>query len=81
MGGIEAKRLSAGDYVVQFDGSPVTLAAGNVNVSGSNVGSAQVGIVSFINEGPGLFEVTTYDPFNTTVQTHFDDEPFLILTP
>ena len=78
--GIEAKRISAGDYVVQFDGSPVTLAAGNVNVGGS-LANVQVGIVSFINEGPGLFEVTTYDPFNTTVQTHFDDEPFLILSP
>ncbi len=78
--GIEAKRVAAGDYVVRFDGSPVTLAAGNVNVSG-NLTNVQVGIVSFINEGPGLFEVTTYDPFNTTVQTHFDDEPFLILSP
>ena len=67
--------------MVQFDGSPVTLAAGNVNVSGSNVASVRVGIVSIINEGPGLFEVTTYDPFNTTVQTHFDDEPFVILSP
>ena len=75
-----AKRISVGDYVVQFDGSPVTLAAGNVNVGGS-LANVQVGIVSFINEGPGLFEVTTYDPFNTTVQTHFDDEPFLILSP
>jgi hypothetical protein len=78
--GIEAKRISAGDYVVEFEGSPVTLAAGNVNVSGS-LTNALVGIVSFINEGPGLFEVTTYDPFNTTVQTHFDDEPFLIMSP
>jgi len=78
--GIEAKRISAGDYVVQFVGSPVTLAAGNVSEFGT-LANVQVGIVSFINEGPGLFEVTTYDPFNTTVQTHFDDEPFVILSP
>jgi hypothetical protein len=30
---------------------------------------------------PGVFEVTTYDLFSTTAQTHLDDEPFMILSP
>lgn len=79
--GIEAERIGAGDYVVQFLGSPVTLAAGNVNVAGQSLANAQVGIINFINEGPGLFEVYIYDPFDTSTQTKLDDEPFLILSP
>jgi hypothetical protein len=79
--GIEAERIGAGDYVVQFLGSPVTLAAGNVNVGGVSLAAAQVGIISFVNEGPGLFEIYIYDPFNTSTQAKMSDEPFLMMSP
>ena len=59
----------------------MTLAIGSVNVGGVSLASAQVGFLSFVNEGPGLFESFTYNPFNTTLQTHEDDEPFVILSP
>ena len=60
--GIQAERIGAGDYVVQFLGSPVTLALGTVNVAGPSLASAQVGILNFVNEGPGTFETLHLQP-------------------
>ena len=67
--------------MIQFLGSPVTLALGTVNVAGPSLASAQVGILNFVNEGPGTFESYIYNPFDTSTQAKLADEPFLILSP
>jgi hypothetical protein len=68
--GIQAKRNDTGVYVVQFLGSPVTLAAGNTD------GPGQAAFLNFYNEAPGEFEVDVVDTGAVGV-----DRAFLILSP
>jgi Collagen triple helix repeat (20 copies) len=68
--GIQAKRTDTGVYVVQFLGSPVTLAAGNTD------GSGPAAFLNFFNEAPGQFEVDVVGTNAADV-----DRAFVILSP
>jgi hypothetical protein len=68
--GIQAKRTNTGTYVVQFLGSPVTLAAGNTD------GPGEAAFLNFFTDAPGEFEVDVIDTAGAGV-----DRAFLILSP
>lgn len=72
---IQAKRLGAGTYEVQFLGSPVTLAVGNV----IQPPAGAVNVIASVNieqEGPGDFKIITWGPTNDPI-----DIPFDLVTP
>ena len=68
--GIQAKRTNTGTYVVQFLGSPVTLAAGNTD------GPGAAAFLNFFTDAPGEFEVDVIDTGGMG-----EDRAFVILSP
>jgi type IV secretory pathway TrbL component len=64
-GTVEARRASAGNYFVRFNGNPSTLALGNQEVSNF------VGFVELEPINPGEFEVYNVDGLNHNADTGF----------
>jgi hypothetical protein len=71
---VQAERLGVGDYEVQFLGSPVTIATGNVV---DPHGVQDHAYVSFTENGPGDFEVFVYN----VVLASPIDRPFSVMIP
>jgi Collagen triple helix repeat (20 copies) len=72
---IQAERIGAGVYEVQFLGSPVTLAFGNTMQPA--VGTVnRIASINIEENGPGDFTIYEWGPNNNTI-----DIPFDLLTP
>jgi hypothetical protein len=72
---IQAERIGAGVYDVQFLGSPVTLAVGNTMQPAVGVVN-RIASINIEENGPGDFTVYEWGPSNNTI-----DIPFDLLTP
>lgn len=71
---VQAKRDGVGSYEVQFLGSSVTVATGNIVNDPATFDDA---FVSFTRVGPGHFQVRIYN----AVLSAREDRPFSVLTP
>jgi hypothetical protein len=74
---IQAKRIAAGLYEVQFLGSPVTLAVGNVVLPQNNTTAPFVASVNIEQVGPGDFKIVTWAEQDNASE----DIPFDLVTP
>jgi hypothetical protein len=72
---IQAERIGAGVYDVQFLGSPVTIAVGNTMQPSVGVVN-RIASINIEENGPGDFTIYEWGPNNNTI-----DIPFDLLTP